>query len=366
MSTRRDSFGGVFRGARVLVTGHTGFKGSWLCEWLLGLGAEVSGLALPPEADPALFDELQLAERLRHRVGDIRDSAVVSAAVDAAEPDFVFHLAAQALVRRSYQEPLETWDTNVLGTVRVLEALRRAGRPCTVVCVTSDKCYENREWLHGYRETDALGGHDPYSSSKAAAEIAIASWRASLLGGPEGKVRVASARAGNVLGGGDRAADRIVPDFLRALAAGEPLRVRNPSATRPWQHVLEPLSGYLHLAARLHGAAQFGAAWNFGPDRASNRTVRDLVLELLRHRPGTYLETPDVNAPHEAGLLFLATEKARDLLGWRPVWDFARTVRETVTWESGTESALARTREQIASYSMNAAHETLAWAPQPE
>ncbi len=365
MKARQEPFGGVFRGARVLVTGQTGFKGAWLCEWLLGLGADVFGLALPPESTPALFDELQLAQRLGHRIGDIRDSPQVVAAVADARADFVFHLAAQALVRRSYEDPLETWETNVLGTVRVLEAVRRLGRACVVICVTSDKCYENRDWVHGYRETDALGGHDPYSSSKAAAELAVASWRASLLGGPDARMRIASARAGNVLGGGDRAVNRIVPDFLRALAAGHAVQLRNPHATRPWQHVLEPLSGYLHLAARLHASPTFAGAWNFGPDAASNRSVRELVQELLRHRPGTVLEVPEAAAPHEAGRLHLSVDKARALLGWRPVWDFSRTVRETVEWETCGGEPSARTQAQISSYCADATLAALEWAPLP-
>jgi CDP-glucose 4,6-dehydratase len=236
-------------GLRVLVTGHTGFKGAWLTEWLLQRGARVTGLALPPDHPGSLFERLGHAARVDHVVGDVRDAAAVAAAVRRADPEVVFHLAAQALVLRSYQEPLYTWETNVLGTLQVLEALRALGRPVAAVVVTTDKVYRNREWEYAYREDDALGGHDPYSASKAACELAVASWRASY--GEPGGVTVATARAGNVVGGGDQSADRIVPDCYRAWSRGDTVRLRRPGATRPWQHVLEPLSGYLALAARV-------------------------------------------------------------------------------------------------------------------
>ena len=246
-----SAFSGIYRGKSVLVTGHTGFKGAWLAEWLLALGARVHGYALESPTEPALFHQLGLADRLQHELGDVRDAAGVRQSVARAQPDFVFHLAAQALVRGSYVQPLETYATNVLGTANVLDALRTLEKPCAAVFITTDKCYENREWVHGYREEDPLGGHDPYSSSKAAAEIAIASWRRAFF--REHPVRIASARAGNVIGGGDWASDRIVPDCIRSLQAGQPIAVRNPNATRPWQHVLEPLSGYLGLGALLGG-----------------------------------------------------------------------------------------------------------------
>ncbi|MBS0660052.1 MAG: CDP-glucose 4,6-dehydratase [Verrucomicrobia bacterium] len=354
-------FGGIYRQARVLVTGHTGFKGAWLAQWLLELGAEVTGFGLAPETPDALYEQLGLAGRMTSLLGDVRDPATFEAAVRTAQPDFVFHLAAQALVRRSYAEPLATWDVNVLGTARLLELLRARQRPCTVVCVTSDKCYENREWVHGYRETDRLGGHDPYSSSKAAAELVVSSWRASLLGGADATIRVATARAGNVIGGGDRAEDRIVPDFLRALSAGQPLKVRNPRATRPWQHVLEPLSGYLHLAASLRREPAHATAWNFGPESSSNQPVRALVRELLKHRPGTVEEQPDPQQPHEAGLLHLSIDQARQRLGWRPIWSFERAVAETVGWEAPGDS-VQRTVRQISAYVAEAARQQLSWA----
>ncbi|MGA2051917.1 MAG: CDP-glucose 4,6-dehydratase [Opitutales bacterium] len=341
-----DAFQGFYRGRRVLLTGHTGFKGAWLAEWLLALGAQVTGYSLPPATDPSLFKQLGLAKRLEHRVGDINDRAQVAQMVAEAKPEVVFHLAAQPLVRQSYADPVGTLATNVMGTVHLLEALRGRSEPCAVVGVTSDKCYENREWLHGYRESDPMGGYDPYSASKGCAELVIAAYRQSFFH-PEGKpsVALASARAGNVLGGGDWAADRIVPDAVRALARGEAIPVRNVHATRPWQHVLEPLSGYLTLGQRLgtglgwHGKGEadrglrdYASAFNFGPRLDSNRTVGDLVREVLRHWPGEWIDRSDPRAPHEAGRLSLATDKAFHLLGWEPVWDFATTVARTTAW----------------------------------
>jgi CDP-glucose 4,6-dehydratase len=252
--TIRMSFGSIYKGKRVLITGHTGFKGAWLAEWLVALGAEVTGFALPPPSTPSLFDQLGLKTRLRHLEGDVRDLPAVRAALAASQPDFVFHLAAQPLVRLSYSQPVETYATNIMGTVNVLEAVRLAGLPCVVVAITTDKCYENKEWVHSYREEDPMGGYDPYSSSKGAAELVIASYRRSYFSAPNSPVKLASARAGNVIGGGDWALDRIVPDCIRALASGTPIPVRNKIATRPWQHVLEPLSGYLWLGACLHNS----------------------------------------------------------------------------------------------------------------
>jgi CDP-glucose 4,6-dehydratase len=323
-----------FHGKRVFVTGHTGFKGSWLCEWLLQLGAEVTGYSLPAPTDPALFHQLELAPRLRHLVGDIRDAGKLRDALVGARPDFVFHLAAQPLVTEAYAQPAETFEINVMGTVHVLEALRLLQHPCVAVLVTTDKCYENREWIYGYREEDPLGGHDPYSASKAAAELAISSYRRSFF--QQHPVKVASVRAGNVIGGGDWAKNRIVPDCIRALQQGQTIPVRNPKATRPWQHVLEPLGGYLWLAARLAAAAPRDArlcsAFNFGPGHDANRSVADLVQEVLKHWPGRWEDRSNPQAVHEAQLLQLATDKAHALLGWRPVWPFAETVRETVAW----------------------------------
>lgn len=328
-------------GRRVVLTGHTGFKGSWLSLWLLQLGARVTGVALDPDTSPNLFDALDLAAaglpgELHDHRADIRDAEALAALVAAADPEVVLHLAAQPLVRRSYADPLGTWATNVQGCLHLLEALRPLDHPCAVVLVTTDKVYANREWCYGYRETDRLGGHDPYSASKAGAELAIASWRASFCGTAPHQtphLAIATARAGNVIGGGDWAADRIVPDAMRACAAGAPLTLRNPRATRPWQHVLEPLSGYLQLAEALAAdPAAHVEAWNFGPQLEANRPVAELVEALHHHWPGQWNDHSDPQAPHEAGLLHLVIDKAVSRLGWHPRWDFATTVARTAGW----------------------------------
>lgn len=357
-------FGQQFQGKRVWLSGHTGFKGSWLATWLIQLGASVHGFAL--EAEPvSLFRQLRLDAHLDHQVGDVRDGQLVVKSIAEAQPDFVFHLAAQPLVRTSYQSPVETYATNVMGTVHVLDALRFLDRPCSAVIVTTDKCYENREWLHSYREEDPLGGHDPYSSSKGAAEIAVAAFRRSFF--PDsGPVAVGSVRAGNVIGGGDWAVDRIVPDCMRALLRQEPIQVRNRHATRPWQHVLEPLSGYLWLAAQMAqqpGSSRLRSAFNFGPALQSNRCVADLVTELLKHWPGSWVDHSDPNAPHEAQLLNLATDKAYHLLGWEPVWDFQSTIAETVKWYRAPENeAHQTTLQQLDDYTRAASIKALPWS----
>ena len=347
-------FRGIFRDKTVWLSGHTGFKGSWLAQWLLTLGATVRGFALPPATTPALFDQLGLSARLRHQVGDIRDAEAVTQSILEAQPDFVFHLAAQPLVRLSYAEPIETYATNVMGTVHVLQALRALTKPCAAVFVTTDKCYQNREWIYGYREEDRLGGHDPYSSSKAAAEVSIASFRASFFA--DHPVKIASARAGNVIGGGDWSTDRIVPDCMRALQDKVPIVVRHKRATRPWQHVLEPLSGYLWLAARLTEPNKACAsAFNFGPSHEANRTVEELVKEVLKHWPGEWKDETDPEAVHEAGLLQLNTDKAYALLGWSPVWNFQQAVKATAQWyrevSVDERSSVRCTDAQIAAYS---------------
>ena len=329
-----------WRGRRVLLTGHTGFKGSWLLLWLLELGAEVWGYALEAEPAPNLFrllePDLSARPGFRQRIADLADTAALADWVLEAQPQVVLHLAAQPLVRRSYEDPLGTWATNVMGSLQLLEALRPLRHPCAVVMVTTDKVYENREWLHGYRETDRLGGHDPYSASKAAAEIAVASWRDSFCGPASHQtphLAIATARAGNVIGGGDWAANRIVPDAIRALAAGQPIAVRNPGATRPWQHVLEPLGGYLRLAEALaldlHPPCE---AFNFGPSLESNRPVRELVKTILQQWPGTWDDQSDPAAPHEASLLHLQIDKAYHRLGWTPRWGYQDTITRTVGW----------------------------------
>lgn len=332
-----------WNGRRVLLTGHTGFKGSWLSLWLLRLGAEVWGYALAPEGNRSHFDKLALSEKygeLHHYLGDLRNPQALQEVVQQAQPEVVLHLAAQALVRRSYRDPIGTWSTNVQGSLHLLEALKSLQNPCAVVMVTTDKVYANREWDYGYREEDRLGGHDPYSASKAAAELAIASWRSSFCGPGAHQtpyLRIATARAGNVIGGGDWAEERIVPDAMRALAAGEPILVRNPYATRPWQHVLEPLGGYLLLAERLasaRGSAEhsYANAFNFGPALQANRQVQELVQEALQHWPGSWHNLSDPAAPHEAGRLHLQIDKAHHQLSWRPRWDFSTTVARTVQW----------------------------------
>jgi CDP-glucose 4,6-dehydratase len=361
-------FADAFRGRRVLVTGHTGFKGAWLSEWLLQLGAEVHGFALAPDTTPALFEVLQLGSRLASsRISDVRDAAAVLAAVADVKPEVVLHLAAQPLVRLSYREPATTWSTNVQGTIHVLEAVRAVGGVRACVVVTSDKCYDNREQIWGYREHDAMGGHDPYSSSKGAAELAVASWRRSFFQDPVG-TRLASGRAGNVIGGGDWSADRIVVDFVKAIAAGTPLRLRNPAATRPWQHVLEPLSGYLWLAARLLApdGDRCADGWNFGPADASVTTVQDLANRLVAAwGQGTVVCPGNAGQPHEAGLLKLDVSKAAAQLGWRGLWDVERTARETVAWykahHQGGSDLVELTRCQIAAYSADARAAGLAW-----
>lgn len=368
-SDQHGPFGGVYHGARVLVTGHTGFKGSWLCEWLLNLGAQVTGYALEPDISPSLFQQLGLAQRMNHVVNDIRSAENVQRIVTETQPDFVFHLAAQPLVRRSYRDAIYTWETNVLGTVHVLEALRDLTKPCAAVMVTTDKCYENREWVFGYREIDPLGGHDPYSSSKAAAEVAIASWRSSFFP-RRNVVRVASARAGNVIGGGDWAEDRIIPDAIRSLQRGKPVTVRNPFATRPWQHVLEPNSGYLAIAAALRtriGDDRLDSAFNIGPGFDANQPVKRLVETALQHWPGTWVSAAAVETPHEAALLQLDNSKIHAVIGWRPAWTFSEAVAKTVAWYRDTFSQAAvdaqqRTLEDILTYQSTAKLRGIAWA----
>jgi CDP-glucose 4,6-dehydratase len=357
-----------YQGKRVLVTGHTGFKGSWLCEWLLLLGAEVHGYALPAPTQPALFDQLELAGRMRHQIGDIRDAGALRRIIEEIRPDYIFHLAAQPLVRLSYEKPIETYEVNVMGTANLLDALRTADWPCAVVLVTSDKCYENREWIYGYRESDSLGGHDPYSSSKAMAELVTSAYRSSFF--RDHPVKIASARAGNVIGGGDWAADRIVPDCIRALQQKQAIPVRNKRATRPWQHVLEPLSGYLWLAAQIGAMSASNSnlcsAFNFGPGHEANRTVAELVEQILQHWPGRWEDKSDPKAVHEAQFLQLSSDKANALLHWSPVWTFSSAVEQTTLWygkvSDGSIPAAQMTVGQIQSYSAAAASAVIPWA----
>jgi CDP-glucose 4,6-dehydratase len=344
----------IFRGRRVLVTGHTGFKGSWLSLWLHLLGAELAGYALEPEPQTNLFHMLDLASRMRHVRADIRDYDRLRAVFHEFQPEFVFHLAAQALVRQSYEQPKLTFDTNVGGAVNLLEAIRSTPSVRAVVFVTSDKCYRNKEWIWGYRENDELGGHDPYSASKAAAELIFSSYLDSFFRKNAG-LGIATVRAGNVIGGGDGSRDRIVPDCMHALRNGIPIVLRNPHATRPWQHVLDPLCGYLTLAARLYENQQdYSGSWNFGPDADSIHTVREVAEKIISFRgDGRIVVQTPVGAPHEHGLLHLNCDKAQQMLGWRLRWEFDRAIEQVVRWyqeiDAGTP-ALEVTRSQIEAY----------------
>ena len=323
-------FGGVYGGARVLVTGHTGFKGSWLVLWLQRLGADITGVALDPDTTPAHWNLLQLGID-EHRL-DIRDRGAVREVIRRATPDVVFHLAAQALVRRSYQDPIGTWATNVMGTAHVLDACREQPSVRAVVVVTTDKCYENREWEWGYRENDALGGHDPYAASKAGAELLVSSYRRSFCTGSE-RPLLATARAGNVIGGGDWSTDRLLPDAARAVAAGTALKIRSPRATRPWQHVLDPLAGYLSLGQHLlEGNSGCADAWNFGPPLDGNRSVHELLVRLEQFWPQLQWDVELGDGRHEAALLHLDSTKAQRALGWRPVWNVDEALGVTAEW----------------------------------
>ena len=322
----------------MLLTGHTGFKGSWLALWLLEMGAEVVGVALDPPTGPSLFDQLQLAEigLVDHRC-DLRDEVRLGELVRTHRPQVVLHLAAQALVREGYRSPIATWSTNVIGTLQLLEALRQVDDTCAVVAVTTDKVYANAERGEPFREDDPLGGHDPYSASKAAMELAVASWRLSYCGDAPHQtphLRLATARAGNVIGGGDWGAERIVPDAIRALQRGEPIQVRHPAAVRPWQHVLDPLAGYLLLAEWLSRSPgqQEPAGFNFGPSAAGQRTVRELVETLLQRWPGDWEPLEECAAPHESACLLLDADRAKTWLNWQPRWDFAEAVARTADW----------------------------------
>lgn len=362
-----ELFGNAYAGRHVLITGHTGFKGSWLAEWLLMLGAHVTGYALEPPTEPSLFEELGLAERLeRHVIGDVRDLAHLREVMKAASPEIVLHLAAQPLVRLSYETPVETYETNVMGTVNVLEAVRACPSVRAVVVVTSDKCYENHETGQAYREGDSMGGYDPYSSSKGCAELVTAAYCRSFFG-EASPVRIASVRAGNVIGGGDWAADRIVPDCIRALQAGAPIVVRNPEAVRPWQHVLEPLSGYLYLGSRLlGGSTEFDGPWNFGPEEQGTVPVREVADAIVAAwGSGAWITPEQSGGPHEAHLLALDITKAREHLGWKPLYPVARTLEVTAAWYAARHegaNVAAITESDITAYADEASRQGAVWA----
>ena len=348
-----DELRRAYQGRRVFVTGDTGFKGSWLCVALRELGAEVSGYALPAAQERDQFAVARLDQLVHHTDGDVRDAASLQRSMSQASPQVVFHLAAQPIVRDSYSDPKTTFDTNIGGTVNVLEAVRCSAHVRALVVVTSDKCYRNNEWTWGYRENDALGGSDPYSASKAAAELVFSAYATSFFRRED--LGAATVRAGNVIGGGDWSPHRIVPDCIRALEAGNPIILRNPESTRPWQHVLEPVSGYLLLGARLlQDPDRHGGAWNFGPRAERARTVRELAEQIISTwGAGRISIEKNPGAPHEAGLLQLNCDKARIELGWEATWDFATAATETARWYrrfASGESPLDLTRDQIHRY----------------
>jgi CDP-glucose 4,6-dehydratase len=354
-------------GKKILITGHTGFKGSWLCEILLSLGADIIGVSLPLSSENILFNSLNLSNRIKHIEQDIRDFEGLLRIIDEVQPEIIFHLAAQPLVKHSYEFPIDTFETNFNGTLNLLEAIRiksieNIKWKCSVIIVTTDKVYENREWDYSYRENDSLGGNDPYSASKAACEIVLASYQKSYFHRDKGSmVRVSSARAGNVIGGGDFARFRIVPDIIRSLSSGDKLLVRNSNATRPWQHVLEPLYGYILLALKqmeglntdkTHNHAFIPGAFNFGPNSSSIRTVSDLIVEAQKHI-SFFLQEEDILEQHEAQKLSLSYDKAYQFINWKPIWDFSETIDKTFSWYSDIldgSCSIETTQSQILEY----------------
>ena len=362
----RNLFCGVYKKRKVLITGHTGFKGSWLTFWLSQMGADVLGYALEPDTNPNHFSMLDLP--IASVIGDIRDIEHLTRVFDRFQPEIIFHLAAQSLVRRSYDDPAETFKTNVMGTVNIFEACRRTSSVRAVINVTSDKCYENREWLWGYRENDPMGGYDPYSASKGCAELVTSAYRNSFFNLAEYDRKhytlLASVRAGNVIGGGDWAKDRIMTDIMEAVSQGEKLYIRNPRATRPWQHVLEPLSGYLLLGQKLlEGEKEFAEAWNFGPNDDGAISIVQMVKQIQKiWNKIDYQVEQDKNNPHEAGLLKLDCSKARMKLNWNGAWDSRTTFAKTAIWyQSYYENQQVITEDQLKEYVVDAGELGLAW-----
>jgi len=359
----------TYRDKKILITGNTGFKGSWLTAWLINTGAKVYGLSDNIPTVPSHFKAAKLENKIQHYYGDIRNLENVKAIIHEIQPDFLFHLAAQALVSLSYKSPAMTLETNVLGTINILEALRLGDFSCNAIMITSDKCYDNVEWTWGYRETDRIGGKDPYSASKGAAELAIKTYAASYFSKKDSPVKVTVARAGNVIGGGDWALDRIVPDCVKAWARHETVEVRNPNATRPWQHVLEPLSGYLVLGSNLAENPKLnGEPFNFGPSANQNRTVKELIEEMRRHwRQVQWLDISSAEKHfHEAGLLKLCCDKALHSLHWEPTLNFEETVKMTANWyrsfyENECSDIFNCTRKQIEDYEKIAKSRNLSW-----
>jgi len=354
-------FSNVYHNKRVLITGHTGFKGSWLALWLANLGANVSGLALPPDAEPNHWRLLKL--NIPEFYVDIRNYEQVKQVFDQIKPEIIFHLAAQPLVKLSYENPIETWSTNVMGTVNILEACRHVPELSAVVVVTSDKCYQNNEWHWGYRENDPLGGHDPYSASKAGAEIVVTSYRKSFFQ-QKSHPLLATGRAGNVIGGGDWSKDRLIPDAVRSIENSKRLEIRSPNATRPWQHVLESLSGYLLLGKNLlEGAQSTADSWNFGPEYEGNRSVEQILHQLKLYWPKLDWEYSGQFHPHESNLLFLDTVKAKTILNWQPVWSFKETIEFTAQWYSDyLDSRNVTSEKQLNRYINDAKSKSIQWS----
>lgn len=352
-------FAGIYKNRKIFITGHTGFKGSWLALWLTELGAEVIGYSLEPPTRPSLFEVLSLKKRVIHIIGDIRDEAKLKAVFKKYKPEIVFHLAAQPLVRLSYEEPKLTYETNVIGTLNLFEAVREIESVRVVINVTSDKCYDNKEWVYGYRENDPMGGYDPYSSSKGCAELLTAAYRNSYFNpedyGKTHQVSLASVRAGNVIGGGDWQFDRLIPDCVKALSKGEVIKIRNPESIRPWQHVFEPLYGYLLLTAKMwEEPTKYCEGWNFGPSDDDIATVKEVVEKVITFwGEGKYEVISDMKY-HEARLLKLDTSKARMRLGWRPKWNLDKALEQTVRWYKlfyeGQEDMVEVTVNQIKEY----------------
>lgn len=354
-------FNNIYNSKRVLVTGHTGFKGGWLSLWLKELGAEVIGYSLDPPTRPSFFEAVDLKNQLIHIIGDVRNEKHLLSVFEKYQPEFVFHLAAQSLVRFSYKEPRLTYETNVMGTVNILEAIRKSKSVRAAAIITSDKCYENKEWIYGYRENDPVGGYDPYSSSKGCAELVVSAYRRSFLNPinqNDHKIAISSARAGNVIGGGDWREDRLIPDCIKSLSGNKPITIRNPAAIRPWQHVLEPLSGYLLLGAKMYkDGAKYNGAWNFGPSDSDLITVEEITKKIVSYwGSGKYKNEISIKNPHEAKLLKLDCSKARSILKWYPVYNIDETLSKTIEWykmfynEIGKDNLFEYTIKQIRDY----------------
>jgi|SaaInlStandDraft_7_1057024.scaffolds.fasta_scaffold01570_8 CDP-glucose 4,6-dehydratase len=368
----KDLFGGVFQNKKIFVTGHTGFQGSWLTLWLKSLGAKVTGYSLLPPTKPSLFEILQLKQDINHIVGDVRDHSFLQKCLIKHKPDIVFHLAAQPLVRLSYEKPVDTFHTNIMGTVNLLEAIRNTQSVKAGIIITSDKCYENKEWGFAYRENDPLGGFDPYSASKGATEIVTSSYSRSFFhsNNKKRKIGIATVRAGNVIGGGDWAQDRIVPDCIRSIYSGKQILIRNPKSIRPWQHVLEPISGMLLLASKLwDNPHSYNESWNFGPNLSTNVTVKELVIQIikeLKQKPNWKDVSKNTkSAVHEANFLRLDSTKANNLLGWRQTYDNKETISETTSWYQNyiKKTEMKKfTLLQIKKYVEKAKHMNAAWA----